>query len=185
MFWRKSPTNERRETIERLYGAIVAQARNPVFYASMGAPDTLEGRFDLVLLHVFLVSRRLGDVGGQGPAAAQELLDRFFEDMDGNLREIGIGDLSVPKKMRAMGEAYLGRAAAYDGALKSGDMSALEAALAKNIYGGASEKNSANIAALARYVREAASAFQRVEVERLIEAQIPFPNPIGAGADAS
>src|ERR1043165_5052916 len=115
-------------TIDALYGAIVAQAREPGFYAALGVPDTVSGRFDMVLLHVVLVLRRLrqvGDKDGEGERAlaqelSQQLFDRFCRDMDHNLREMGISDQGLPRHMRRVGEAFYGRAQAYEAALSEG-----------------------------------------------------------------
>jgi cytochrome b pre-mRNA-processing protein 3 len=172
MFLRKKRQNERRGTIERLYGAIVAQARNPVFYVRMKAPDTVEGRFDLIVLHIFLVNERLASLGDAGKALAQELLDFFFEDMDASLREIGTGDLSVPKKMRSLAEAYLGRSAAYQAALNARDPEALAVSLAKNIYG--SDTLLPETRALAAYVAKANEALMRAAPETLLAGEPSF-----------
>src|SRR5262249_18838863 len=108
-------------TIAALYGAIVAQARNPAFYLEYGVPDTPEGRFDMIVLHLALVCRRLGRAQGpdQAPArsVSQAVFDMFCRDMDHNLREMGVSDIGVPKKMRKLGEAFYGRLDAYDRAL--------------------------------------------------------------------
>jgi len=112
------------------YEAIVAAARHPTFYADWGVPDTLDGRFDMIALHTFLVLDRLK---GEEPAFRQALVDEFFADMDRSLREMGVGDLSVGKKVRKMAEAFYGRLAAYDQAL-AGEAAALEGALARNIF---------------------------------------------------
>jgi cytochrome b pre-mRNA-processing protein 3 len=181
MFLRKKRQNERRGTIERLYGAIVAQARNPVFYTQLNAPDTVEGRFDLVVLHLFMVNERLGSLGDEGKVAAQELLDFFFEDMDASLREIGIGDLSVPKKMRSLAEAYLGRSAAYQAALRTRDEAALAASLAKNVYG--EETVSAEAAALARYAAKAFDALKETPLELFFLGELPFTSPEKVASD--
>jgi cytochrome b pre-mRNA-processing protein 3 len=180
MFLRKKRQNERRGTIERLYGAIVARARNPFFYAQMKAPDTVEGRFDLIVLHLFLANDRLAALGDDGKQLAQELLDFFFEDMDASLREIGIGDLSVPKKMRSLAEAYLGRSAAYQAAIAAGDEGALAAALSKNIYGEDSTTPEAKL--LADYAREAANAMKQAPLEAFLAGEPTFPDPLESTA---
>src|SRR5262245_12775002 len=97
-------------TIATLYGAIVTQSRDPRFYQGYAVPDTVLGRFDLILLHLALVLRRLR--AGEGPARdlAQHLFDTFCRDMDHNLREMGVGDQGVPRQMRRVGEAFYGRA---------------------------------------------------------------------------
>ena len=125
-------------TIRDLYGAIVAQARSPAFYSDYGVPDTVQGRFDLIVLHLVLLLRRLGRsdrrrasrAGGLG----QKLFDVFCRDLDGNLREMGVGDLAVPKRMRRFGEAFYGRQAAYGAAFAAADDRELEKALARNIF---------------------------------------------------
>jgi cytochrome b pre-mRNA-processing protein 3 len=133
-----------------LYGAAVAAAREPFLYASVGVPDTLDGRFDLVGLHAFLVIRRLQAQPAPGPALAQAVFDAMFNDMDMNLREMGVGDLSVGKKVKVMWEAFHGRATAYAAALDAGDTEALQAALARNVWRGAAAGDGpARLAAIA------------------------------------
>src|SRR5688572_22981726 len=94
--------NKAKPTIERLYGAIVAQARNPTFYSTYGVPDTLDGRFDMLVLHVALFFRRTKSESDQVRALGQDVFDRFCSDMDRSLREIGFGDAGVPRQMRRM-----------------------------------------------------------------------------------
>ena len=115
----RKPRLPLRGTIEAIYGMIVTQAREPLFYRDLGVPDTVDGRFDLLVLHLWMVLRRLRAVEG-GAVICQALFDRFCEDMDANLREMGVGDLTVPKRMQAFGEAFYGRTAAYDLALADG-----------------------------------------------------------------
>src|SRR5262245_62311516 len=91
-------------TIEIIYGMIVTQAREPMFYRDLGVPDTVGGRFDLLLMHLWLVLQRLKSAEA-GSDLSQFLFDRFCTDMDDNLREMGVGDLAVPKRMQAFGEA--------------------------------------------------------------------------------
>jgi cytochrome b pre-mRNA-processing protein 3 len=124
----------------QLYGAAVAAARDPYLYAALGVPDTLDGRFDAIGLHVYLTIRRLNDnreprTAEPGKAMAQAVFDAMFLDMDINLREMGVGDMSVGKRNRAMWEAFHGRSAAYAAAWD--DPAALEAALARNLWRGA------------------------------------------------
>src|SRR5271154_5385826 len=115
-------------TIHTLYGVIVAQARLPEFYEEFGVADSVEGRFDMIVLHLALVSRRLKREL-QGAALGRALLEAFSRDMDHNLREMGVGDLTVPKQMKRMMEAFYGRARSYEQALAQDDPTALEAAL--------------------------------------------------------
>ncbi len=134
-----------------LYGVAVAAAREPLLYTTLAAPDTLDGRFDLVGLHAFLLMRRLAGAAPPGPALAQAVFDAMFHDMDHTLRELGVGDLSVSKKVRQMWEAFHGRAAAYEAALaEDADPAALAAALARNVWRGAAAPQAAALARLAR-----------------------------------
>src|SRR6476620_6832403 len=141
-------------TIAALYGAIVTQARDPRFYESYRVPATVLGRFDLIVLHLALVLRRLRV--GEAPARnlAQGVFDEFCRDMDHNLREMGIGDQGVPRQMRRVGEAFYGRAQAYDAALARDGNEALVEALTRNVYAGAAETGVV-ASGLAAYVRQA------------------------------
>jgi cytochrome b pre-mRNA-processing protein 3 len=130
-FLRRNPSAD---TIQALYGAIVAQARSPGFYSEWRVPDTVDGRFELIVLHLALVTRRL-EREHRGKSLAQALFERFCEDLDGNLREMGIGDLSVPRRMHDFASAYYGRSRAYGEALASGDRVACARALARNVFG--------------------------------------------------
>jgi cytochrome b pre-mRNA-processing protein 3 len=137
-----------------LYGAAVAAAREARFYlpppGGFGVPDTLDGRFDMIGLHAFLLIRHLRRAGQD--ALAQAVFDAMFSDMDRNLREMGVGDLSVSKRVRAMWEAFHGRAAVYDTALDADDADGLAAALARNVWRGA-EPPAGSPARLAGLVR--------------------------------
>lgn len=120
-----------------LYTAGVAAARDPFLFTEIGVPDTLDGRFDLIGVYAFLVIQRLKREPEPGPALAQAVFDAMFSDMDVNLREMGVSDMSVGKRVRAMWEAFHGRAQAYSLAMQANDTAALEAALARNIWRGA------------------------------------------------
>jgi cytochrome b pre-mRNA-processing protein 3 len=140
----------RRDRHERagyeLYCAAVAAARDPDLYRVLGVPDTLDGRFDLVGLHAFLLIRRLNSLPAPGPGLAQAVFDAMFNDMDVTLREMGVGDLSVGRKVRAMWEAFHGRAAAYQAAIESGDRVALATALERNVWRGVPTAGAAELA---------------------------------------
>jgi cytochrome b pre-mRNA-processing protein 3 len=114
---------------ERLYGAIVAAARQQDFYLKHGVPDTVDGRFDMIVIHMFLVLERLK--GNDHTDLRQALTDAFFKDMDRSLREMGTGDLSVGKKVRKMAEAFFGRIKAYGEAT---DEATLTEAVSRNVY---------------------------------------------------
>lgn len=157
----------------RLYTAAVAAARAPMLYAGLAVPDTLDGRFDLVGLHVFLLIDRLRGAPPPGPALAQAVFDAMFSDMDMNLREMGVGDLSVGKKVRAMWEAFHGRAAAYAAPLEAGDAAALAAALARNVWRGAPPPPDA-AETLARLALAQRTHLAGQELERLAAGEVAF-----------
>lgn len=141
-----------RKRAEQIYADVVAQARRPEFYSQLGVPDTLDGRFELVALHIFLALRRLKAHGRDGSAAGQALVELFVEDMDVSLREMGAGDLGVGRKVKAMAQALYGRIAAYEAGL-AGSGEVLEAALRRNLFGTGPEPTAAALAALAGYLR--------------------------------
>jgi cytochrome b pre-mRNA-processing protein 3 len=165
--------------ITALYGAIVAQARVPGFYLTFGVPDTPEGRFELLVLHLALVCRRLGRAEGAEQASARALsqgvFDMFCHDMDHNLREMGVGDLTVPKTMRKLGEAFYGRLEVYDRALGSAADGDLAAALARNAQGPGAPVAAAE--RLAAYVRAAAAGLEALPIGRLRNGKVSFPDP--------
>jgi cytochrome b pre-mRNA-processing protein 3 len=171
IWWRRSPLES---TIDGLYGAIVAQARQPIFYAELGVPDTVEGRFEMVVLHQALTARRLA----QDPASQRlgsALFDRFCRDLDHNLREMGVGDLTVPKKMRSFAEAYFGRARSYDRALTARDPEVCAVVVARNVFGLAAP--GAGAARLAHYMEAAAHMLDELSVATLSQGTLRFPDP--------
>lgn len=118
-----------------LYGAAVAASRAPHFYEALGVPDTAAGRFELVSLHVGVLIRRLRAFADKpGQELSQAVFDAMFADMDVNLREMGIGDLSVGKRVKMLWEGFHGRAQAYAAALDADDMQGLATALARNVW---------------------------------------------------
>jgi cytochrome b pre-mRNA-processing protein 3 len=169
----KNPQAPSRGTIEAIYGMIVAQAREPAFYASLNVADTVNGRLDMLILHLWLVLRRLRSVDG-GEQLAQALFDHFCNDMDDNLREMGVGDLTVPKRMQAFGEAFYGRSTAYDLAFDAGDEE-LTTALMRNVLNGEFPDSAR---ALASYVRAVSAALDAVEPKSLSSGAWTFPKPM-------
>ena len=166
-----------RGTIEIIYGMIVTQAREPLFYRDLGVPDTVNGRFDLLLLHLWMVLRHLRSMMN-GTELSQALFDRFCEDMDANLREMGVGDLKVPKKMQAFGEAFYGRAAAYDMAVTDGS-EALAAAICRNVLDGEGIENARR---LVTYVRGAMASLANESDVKALGTSWTFPPPLAKGA---
>ncbi len=165
--------NRQPVTISALYGMIVAQARRPVFYSDYEVADVVNGRFDLLLAHVaLLVDRLMREKAGH--EAGQALFDLFCADMDDNLREMGIGDLSVPKHMKRVGEAFYGRAEAYRDALAQDGNAALVEALTRNVYAGGTQDAAAR---LATYIRKTAGELARQPVEAIAAGKVSFPDP--------
>ena len=155
-----------------LYTAAVNAARDPFLYEQLGVPDTLDGRFDLVGVYAFLVINRLTALPDPGAALAQAVFDAMFSDMDVNLREMGVGDLSVGRRVRAMWEAFHGRANAYAGALKVQDPAELEAALGRNVWRGTPPDGTP--ATLARLVRAQAAHLAEQGLDALAAGRVSF-----------
>lgn len=164
-----------RDHAHALYVALSGQARMPAFYAPGAVPDTVAGRFELVLLHALLVVRRLNRAGPSGQALAQVLFDVLFDDMDRALRDMGIADLAVAKRVKRLAAAFYGRARAYEAALDEGP-DALAAALERNLFaGGAVERGTLD--AFARYAAAADRAVTEQPDGALLAGQVRFPPP--------
>src|SRR5579862_3914870 len=174
MILRPFRRNAQNRTIAALYGMIVAQARSAAFYAVYEVPDSVEGRFDLLVLHLVLVLRRLARLDGEGRWLGQRLFDAFCADLDGNLREMGVGDLAVPKRMRQFAEAFYGRQAAYLAGLDAPGPQAFENALARNIFQQATAGEKA--ARLASYARAAVRELDLQVDGALIGGKVAFPS---------
>lgn len=141
-----SKTRTRRHLAADLYAAIVGRAREPVFYAKLGVADTIDGRFDLLALHAWLVLDRLRQAGLND--LSQDLTNAIFVSFDENLRDMGAGDMGIGRRIKKLADAFYGRLHAYQGAA---DQQALEAAVARNLYRGENE----HAPAVARYVEAA------------------------------
>ena len=163
-----------------LYVAAVNQAREPYFYSDLEVEDSVDGRFDLIVLHVFLVIHRLRQIYGKNRDAeelSQVLFDVMMGDMDRSLREMGVGDLSVGKKVKAMAKAFFGRVEAYDTGLKEGG-DALEQALLRNLYRGEAPRPEA-LSAMARYLRRQYEHFRSIPGPDLFAGRISFDELTG------
>lgn len=165
-----------------LYGAIVAQARQPAFYTDFGVADSLDGRFDMVVLHVVLATRRLR---GTAATEQQALFDLFISDMDRSLREMGVGDLTVPKRMKVMGAAFYGRLEAYGAALDARDAAALAAAIARNLFPEAEAEAGAAPAALAAYALAVEDALAATPLEAVLEGRLALPDPVSFAVEGA
>lgn len=168
----------------QLYLRLVEHARLPGFFRDGGVPDTVDGRFDMVVLHAFLVLRRLSGPLASAPEAelAQNLFDLMFADMDRNLREMGVGDLSVGGKIRAMIEAFYGRVAAYEAGLAAGEDAALTDALARNLYRGGTP-DPTQLARMAAYVRREALGLAAQSSSGLLSGELGFGMPMFIAGD--
>ncbi|HWB52312.1 MAG TPA: ubiquinol-cytochrome C chaperone family protein [Stellaceae bacterium] len=168
-----------REAAERTYVVLVEQARRPAFFTELGVPDTLDGRFELICLHVFLYLRRLKGAGGSAAELGQRLVDTMFADFDRSLREIGTGDLSVGRQVKRMAEAFYGRIRAYEDGLAAGlldEDETLRAALARNLYGTVSA-SPPQVARMARYLRGAAAELAAQPAASLLAGDVVLGAP--------
>src|SRR5690606_33106225 len=174
LFGRERHAN--RAITEALFRSIVAAARQPPFYSHWSVPDTALGRFEMLSLHMFIFQHRMHKEAGASWDIAQILIDDFFADVDHSLRELGIGDMGIPKRMKKLAKMYYGRTAAYGDALERGDREALAAALSRNIRPEAQSWPEA--ARLAEYVFGAADMLAAQDSETIRGGQIRFPAPV-------
>ena len=158
--------------VHATYIALVNQARHPFFYESLGVPDTLDGRFELIILHLFLLQHRLLTAGDD---FSRELSELFFADMDRSLREIGVADTGVRYRIKAMAKAYHGRLQAYSAA--SSDAELLCPALARNLYGTVAEGSTDNLARAAAYVAAMQAALAATDDATIAAGGFAWPQP--------
>lgn len=160
-----------------LYTAAVTAAREPYYYTELGVPDTLDGRFDLVGLFASLLIRRLRNMPAPGPAVAQAVFDAMFSDMDFNLREMGVGDMTVARNVRAMWEAFHGRALTYEAALDDPNPARLDSAIIRNVWRGA---DAPGVAGLAAIIRQQMDVIERTPADDLLAGRVSFVAPVPA-----
>jgi cytochrome b pre-mRNA-processing protein 3 len=164
--------NPHEETLARLHAAIMAQSRLPAFFTGPGAaPDTFEGRFEILVLNAGLVLRRLSLLPQPGPEIAQALSNAIFTGLDDALRQIGISDVGVPKKMKKLASAFMGRGVAYAQALEQGETE-LAATLTRNVLAGDGDART-----LAAYMIAAQKIFAETPLETFLRGEAPFPTP--------
>ena len=168
-----------RDNAEALYDIIVAQSRKPEFYVHCGVPDTVDGRFDMIVLHAFVVLRRLKE-GHRD--TTQALLEVIFDDMDRSLREMGAGDLGVSRRVKTMAKALYGRMAAYEEAL-DGDGAALAEALRRNLYG-TIVPDPECVETMVSYVHAEAASVERQSPESIAMGGLSFGPPPSIGRRA-
>jgi cytochrome b pre-mRNA-processing protein 3 len=155
-----------------LYEVVVAQSRRPEFYENLGVPDTVDGRFEMIAVHAFLLLRRLKSEEKDADDLPQMLFDTMFGDMDRSLREMGAGDLGVGRRVKVMATSFYGRIAAYERGL-AGPKGELEEALARNLYG-TTQAGSDDISVMADYVRREARGLERQSGSDLRSGRVTF-----------
>ena len=156
-----------RDEAARLYSVVSLQARRPEPFSDLGVPDSLDGRFDMLCLHMFLLVRRLSREGPRGAELVQGLYEEMFADMDRTLREMGVGDLGIGKRVTQMAEGLMGRIKAYGEALDAGD-EPLAAAIHRNLHAGAAGIALPWIGRIARYIRETDAALAAQDIGSLL-----------------
>ena len=169
-----------KEAAERLYAACLQAARQPGLFTGFGVADTIQGRFEMLALHLFPVLYRLMHAPGDDPALARDLSEAFVNDMDAAFREIGVSDVGVPRRMKALYRSFAGRISAYKEGLEAGK-DALAAAVARNVFpdGAAGDSETgAHALALAAYLRAAVEAIGGAELDALRRGSAPFPAPL-------
>jgi len=160
---------------QALYQRVVDQSRHTALYADLGAPDTVEGRFELYTLHLVLVIERLREGGEQAAETSQALFDTYVKSLDHALREMGVGDLSVGKKMRKLGEALFGRARSYETAFHALPATELlEALLIRTLY---AEADGAHASRMAAYVLDQRAALAAQPLDRLLAGEVDWKAP--------
>lgn len=154
---------------QKLYAGVVAQARLPALYRAYGVPDTVEGRFELYTVHVFLLLDRLRGQGNRASETSQALFDTYLSALDDALREMGVGDLSVGKKMRKLGEAFYGRVKSYESAFAAlPQTDHLDALLGRTVY---AQGGAENVAKLGEYVLRQRAGLADQKLDRLLDGQ--------------
>jgi cytochrome b pre-mRNA-processing protein 3 len=159
----------------RTYESIVAAARQPLFFRDWNVPDTALGRFESLSLHMILFLHRTKNASAAAQGLAQEVVEEFFKDVDHSLRELGIGDAGVPKRMKKLAKMFYGRAASYDSAINNSDREALAQALQRNMLPDVTEWRHG--AEFAGYVLNANIQLANLTDEAIIEGNLRFQSP--------
>ena len=158
-----------------LYSGVVAQARQPYFYLDLAVPDTPDGRYDMIMIHAFLLLHRLKRDLPNTKEISQALFDIMFEDMDKNLREMGAGDVGIGRRIKEMAKGFYGRVAAYDEGLSCED-DRLELALRRNVFRQSSAEDK-QVTALSSYMRREAANLSHQPIEALLRGKLYFAKP--------
>jgi cytochrome b pre-mRNA-processing protein 3 len=165
--------NSNQTIVERQYAALTAAARMPELYERLDVPDTVMGRFEMLSIAMILFFRRTRTSGTSGQEIAQEIVDAFFQDIDYSIRELGIGDNSVPKRMKKLAGMFYGRLEAYSKAMDAGDAAALSAALQRNIY--PETAGAADMSGLAQWMMAAEAHLSAIPEEAIATGSATFP----------
>ncbi|MFA5901311.1 MAG: ubiquinol-cytochrome C chaperone family protein [Hyphomicrobium sp.] len=165
-----------------IYGAVVTQARCVDFYAVLGVPDTPTGRYEMVTLHLFLVLERLRAHAGTASPLSRLLVEAFVADMDDSLRELGTGDLAVPKKVRRAASGLYERSMAYREALQAGDVRALAKCFTEHAYAGVANPGADVLASYAVAASAALASADLVDAPFASSAFPAVPEYLGAAA---
>ena len=164
-----------------IYQAIVTQSREVQFYTKCGVPDTPTGRFELISLHSFVFMKRLKVIGGEAEALSQALFDYMFADIDINLREMGVGDIGVGKKIKSLAAAYYGRIKSYETALKKGER-AIKDSLTRNLY--CDEKpTERQLSAMTVYILALSEVTDKLNLQQISAVDFIFPLPLDEKAE--
>ena len=160
-----------------LYGKVVEKARDPLFYSDLAVPDTVDGRFDMMVIHTMLVLRRLRGAGRAADKTGKALLELLFTDMDQSLREMGVGDMGVGRHIKRMAKAMFGRAEAYEAGLDGGDAAILAQALKDNLYRQSTPAEDV-VKRMADYLRRAAGDVQSESVADILAGRLNLAAPV-------
>lgn len=167
---------EEKKTAHRLYIILVEQARQPSFYEHNGVADTVAGRFDMVALHAILLMRRLNRQPQATKLLSQALFDYMFDDFDLNLREIGIGDTGIGKRIKKMGTGFYGRMAAYNQGLDSDQDTLLKQALTRNLFRNMESRDD-DLQQITDYMRRESDNLEKIDLDTLIKGDFQFGDP--------
>lgn len=168
----------RRHNAQELYQLAMEQSRRPVFYTGWGIADTMDGRFDLISLHVILMTLRLSALDGEGRKMSQDLFDAMFRRISIDLREVGVGDVGMSKRMQKMMKAFNGRAHAYALALAEDGDAALELAIVRNLFRSEGEAIPPATPKVAGYIRECHAMLESLPLDVFKSAGVQFPDPV-------
>ncbi len=159
-----------------LYGSIVAQARQPYFYRDLKVLDTVEGRYDMIIIHAFLLFHRLKNEDENARQLSQAVFDTMFKDLDQSLREMGVGDMGIGRRIKKMASSFYGRVSAYDKALEADEISVLEQVIARNVFN-KTDPDALVLRHLGSYMKKNVEKLKLISVDDFLHGKISFVNP--------